>query len=310
MKIVTPNTFGSIIIFLSGAVAATLLIAQLSFRESKKNSSVSKNDSTYANQHFYLPEVPGEMTFAGERVPLERWEIREAFDRELIYNYYTPGHISYILKLSKRYFPLIEERLKVNGVPDDFKYLCVAESNLQNIISRVGATGFWQFMKGTAPAYNLTVNEQVDDRYDVLQSTDAACTYLKMAYKKFGNWTAAAASYNCGMGGYNSQAVFQKTYNYYDLNLPEETNKYVFRILAFKQLMSNAKAMGYTVNDTNGYQPFNTRDIAVTSSISNLADWAISNGTTYKMLRILNPWLRSRSLTVAKGKHYIIKLPK
>ena len=301
--------FRSIIIFLSGALAATLLISQLSFKERNRKNNDNK-DSTNTKPSFYLPEVPQQMIFAGEKVPLERWEIREALDRELIYNYYTPGHISYIIKLAKRYFPVIEERLKANGVPDDFKYLCVAESNLQNIISRVGATGFWQFMKGTAPGYNLTVNDQVDDRYDALKSTDAACKYLKMAYAKFGNWTAAAASYNCGMGGYNNQAIFQKTYNYYDLNLPEETNKYIFRILAFKHLMSNAKKIGYTVDDNNGYQPFSTRDVTVTASIPNLAEWAISNGTTYKMLRILNPWLRSRSLTVAPGKTYIIKLPK
>lgn len=302
--------FKSIIIFLSGAVAATLLISQLSFKESKKQDTGNHKDSTYSRQSFYLPALPEQMTFAGEKVPLERWEIKEALDRELIYNYYTPGHISYILKLSKRYFPIIEERLKANGIPDDFKYLCVAESNLQNIISRVGATGFWQFMKGTAPDYNLTVNDQVDDRYDVLKSTDAACKYLKMAYDKFDNWTAAAASYNCGMGGYNTQAIFQKTYNYYDLNLPEETSHYIFRILTFKHLMSNAKAIGYMVDDTNGYQPFNTRDITVTSTIPNLAEWAISNGTTYKILRILNPWLRSRSLTVTGGRTYTIKLPK
>ncbi len=301
--------FKSLLIFFAGAIAATLFIAHLSFRETDDKNDRNGRDSTSPQQQFVLPQVPAQMTFAGEKVPLERWEIREALDRELIYNYYVPGHISYILKLSKRYFPLIEERLKANGIPDDFKYLCVAESNLQNIISKVGATGFWQFMKGTAPGYNLTINEQVDDRYDVLKSTDAACAYLKVAYAKFGNWTAAAASYNCGMGGYNNQATFQKTYNYYDLNLPEETNRYIFRILTFKQLLSNAKALGFTVDDKNGYLPFDTRTITVTSSIPNLADWAIQNGTTYKMLRILNPWIRSRSLTVAGGGSYNIKLP-
>jgi membrane-bound lytic murein transglycosylase D len=299
----------SILIFFSGAIAATLLISQLSFRENNRSNTDNHKDTTSSQQSFYLPVVPEQMTFAGEQVPLERWEIHEAFDRELIYNYYTPGHISYIIKLSKRYFPIIEERLKANGIPDDFKYLCVAESNLQNIISRVGATGFWQFMKDTSPGFGLTVNDQVDERYDVLKSTDAACKYLKMAYAKFGNWTAAAASYNCGMGGYNNQATFQKTYNYYDLNLPEETNHYIFRILAFKHLMSNAREIGYTVDDTNGYPPFNTKDVTVTATIPNLAEWAISNGTTYKMIRILNPWLRSRSLTVTGGRTYIIRLP-
>jgi hypothetical protein len=249
------------------------------------------------------------MTFAGEKVPLERWEINEAFDRELIYNYNTPGHISYLLKLSKRYFPLIEERLKQNGVPDDFKYLCVAESNLQNLTSRVGATGFWQFMSSTGPGFNLNINANVDDRYDVIKSTDAACKYLKQAYAKFGNWTAAAASYNCGMGGYNNQATFQQTKYYYDLLLPEETSKYIFRILTFKHLMGNAKEMGYLVDDENSYQPIKTKTVTVSSSISNLAQWALDNGTNYKMLKLLNPWMREKFLTVNPGKSYEVKLP-
>jgi hypothetical protein len=309
MGISMSTRFKSVIIFSLGVLAAILFISQVAFKENEEKSGGRGGNGAYAQQQFFLPEVPEQMTFAGEKVPLERWEIKEAFDRELIYNYNNPGHISYILKLSKRYFPLIEERLKANGVPDDFKYLCVAESNLQNLISRVGATGFWQFMKDTAPGYNLSVNEQVDDRYDVLKSTDAACKYLKTAYNKFGNWTAAAASYNCGMGGYNNQATIQKTNNYYDLLLPEETNKYIFRILTFKQLISNAKELGFMVDDRNGYKPVNTRQVTVTESIPNLVDWAISNGTTYKMLKLLNPWLRSRSLTVAGGKSFVIKLP-
>lgn len=302
-----PNQFKSVIIFVAGALTATMLIFHFSFRDPEIDRQ--EKDTTSNTIRFQLPEVPAQMTFAGEPVPLHRREISEALDRELIYNYYSPGHISYILKLSGRYFPLIEERLKRNGVPDDFKYLCVAESNLQQLISRVGATGFWQFMKNTAPGFQLTVNEQVDERYHVLKSTDAACQYLKNAYAKFGNWTAAAASYNCGMGGYNSQATFQKTYNYYDLNLPEETNRYIFRILTFKHLLSNAAALGFAVDDSSRYAPIPTRGVLVTSSITNLADWAISQGTTYKMLRLLNPWLRSRSLTVSKGKSYTIQLP-
>jgi membrane-bound lytic murein transglycosylase D len=300
----------SIILFSMGALATALFFSQVAFKENDKKGGGNSAHANAPQQQFYLPEVPDQMTLFGEKVPLERWEIREAFDRELIYNYNNPGHISYILKLSKRYFPLIEERLKANGVPDDFKYLCVAESNLQNLISRVGATGFWQFMKTTSPGYNLTVTNEVDERYDVLKSTEAACKYLKQGYAKFGNWTAAAASYNCGMGGYNAQATFQQTKNYYDLLLPDETNKYIFRILTFKHLISNATELGYMVNDNNGYKPFNTREVTVSSSIPNLAQWALNNGTTYKMLKILNPWMRGRSLPVAGGKTYIVKLPR
>jgi membrane-bound lytic murein transglycosylase D len=187
--------------------------------------------------------------------------------------------------------------------------LCVAEGNLQNLVSKAGATGFWQFMKSSAPGYNLEVSNDVDYRYEVSKSTEAACKYLKRAYDKFGNWTAAAASYNCGMGGYNAQATFQKTYNYYDLQLPDETNNYLYRILVFKYLMSNAEELGYTVNDKNGYQPIKVRSIVVSSSIPDLAQWARNNGSTYKMLKLLNPWLRSRSLSVSGGKSYTINLP-
>lgn len=298
----------SVIIFSLGAVAGIFLISQVAFKDGDTKSGTRRSGSAQANApQLYLPEVPDQMTFAGEKVPLERWEVREAFDRELIYNYNTPGHLSYILKLSKRYFPLIEQRLRANDIPDDFKYLCVAESNLQNLVSRVGASGFWQFMKGTAPGYNLTVTEEVDDRYDVIKSTDAACKYLKQAYAKFGNWTAAAASYNCGMGGYNNFATQQQTRYYYDLLLPDETNKYIFRILTFKHLMSNAKEMGYMVNDQNGYKAFNVREVTVNTAIPNLVQYAIDNGTTYKMLKLLNPWMRSRSLP--GGRTYVIKLP-
>lgn len=294
----------SVILFLSGIVMGILIIFQLAFKENDK-----KQQNKSARAAFYLPKVPDEMNFAGEKVPLERWEVNEAFDRELIYNYTNYGHISYILKLSQRFFPVIEERLKENGVPDDFKFLCVAESNLQNVISKVGATGFWQFMNYTGPEFNMEINSNVDERYNVIKSTDAACKYLKQAYAKFGSWTAAAASYNCGQGGYNQQAVFQQTKNYYDLQLPDETNKYIFRILTFKYLITNAKEIGYTVNDTNGYDPFDTKDIIITASVPNLATWAISNKTTYKMLKLLNPWMRGRSLPVKPGKSYVVKLP-
>lgn len=299
----------SIIYFSIGVICGILLISQLAFRENNKQTKNKEKAGKYTPPQLYLPEIPDQISFAGEQVPLDRWEVREAFDRELIYNYNNPGHISYILKLSKRYFPLIEARLKDNGIPDDFKYLCVAESNLQNLTSRVGATGFWQFMATTGPGYNLEVNNNVDDRYNVIKSTDAACKYLKQAYAKFGNWTAAAASYNCGMGGYNNWATFQQTKYYYDLLLPEETSKYIFRILTFKHLMSNSKQMGYMVDEDNGYKQFNTRTVTVTASIPNLAVWALDNGTNYKMLKLLNPWMRAKSLTVAPGKSYVVNLP-
>jgi hypothetical protein len=297
-----------IIIFSLGVLTGIFIISQLAFRDNAKKDKKEQQKSAPAPQ-IYIPQLPEEISFAGEKVPLDRWEVREAFDRELIYNYNAPGHITYLLKLSRRFFPLIEQKLKENGIPDDFKYLCVAEGSLQNLTSRVGASGFWQFMNATAPGYNLEISKDVDERYELIKATDAACRYLKTGFAKFGNWTAAAASYNCGMGRYNDLATFQQTKYYYDLQLPDETNKYIFRIITFKHLMGNAKEMGFMIDDENGYKPYNTRSVSVSSSIPNLAVWAINNGTTYKILKILNPWLRERSLNAKPGKTYIIKLP-
>ena len=153
------------------------------------------------------PVVPATYTLFNEKVPLEKFDVKERFDRELLVNTYMHGTNLYIMKLSARWLPAIEAKLKAAGIPEDFKYLCIAESALQNLISKAGATGFWQFMRGTAPGYGLEVNAEVDERYHPLKSTDAAIVYLKQAYNKFGNWTAAAASYNCGMGGYNASCL-------------------------------------------------------------------------------------------------------
>jgi len=291
----------SILNIAAGTLLGVIITTQLAFKN-------DKNPGEEATTYAPVPH-PDSLSFAGEPVPLKRWDVSERFDRELLFNYYNHANVLFLLKLANRYFPLISERLKANGVPDDFKYLCVAESNLlTGARSGVGATGFWQFMSGTAPGYGLQANSQVDDRYDVIKSTDAACAYLKNAYQKFGTWTAAAASYNMGQGGYNGQASYQGTHYYYDLLLPEETNRYLFRILAFKHLLENAEALGFQVKGGELYGEIPFRTITVDATIPNLAQFAQANGTTFKMLRQLNPWLRGRALTV-KGRTYDIKLP-
>ena len=297
------------VIFFSGLLAGFIILALLAFREEEQRKIEESEPRPVNNANWAPPPLPDGIDFAGEKVPLHRWEIREQLDREVLYNYYWQNNILYMMKLSGRYFPLIEPILKANNIPDDFKYLCIAESNLTNAISKVGAVGFWQFMKGTAPGYNIEVNANVDERYNVIKSTEAACQYLKTAYEKFGSWTAAAASYNCGMGGYNSQASFQQTTNYYDMLLPEETQRYIFRILAFKYLLNNADKLGFRLQDTERYRPVSTRTITVSQSIHNLATFARQQGTTYKMLKWHNPWLRSRTLPVRPGKSYTIILP-
>jgi hypothetical protein len=298
----------SILLFFAGALSVIFFIIILGFdKKERSTSEAAKLDSGYYK--WTVPPVPAEMTFAGEKVPLEQWEINEQFDREFTLIYYQTGGLLNILKYANRWFPVISERLKQNGIPEDFKYLCVAESHIQNLISRVGAVGYWQFMSYTAPGFGLEVNSNVDERYHILKSTDAASQYLKQAYNKFGTWTGAAASYNCGQGKYNEQSVFQRTKNYYDLHLPEETNHYMYRILSFKYIIENQRQLGYVPNTSDLYSPYQTKTITVSSTIPNLVDFAVNNGTTYRMLRILNPWLRGRSLPVRNGKSYTILLP-
>jgi hypothetical protein len=255
------------------------------------------------------PDVPKTFTLFGEKMPLHLWDVRERFDKELLFNSYMQGSTSYIIKLAGRYMSIIEQKLKEHGVPDDMKYLCVAESALRNQKSRVGAAGFWQFMKGTAPRYGLHIDSEVDERYNPYKSTDAACKYLKQAYAKFGNWTAAAASYNCGMGGYNGNANRQGSYNFYDLFLPQETMKYIFRIAALKYILENQKALGYNLSAEDIYKPIPTRSVTISGSLGDLSAYAQSQGTNYKTLKFLNPWLRNRSLNNKSGRRYELLLP-
>ncbi len=256
------------------------------------------------------PDVPKTYTLFGERVPLEQWDVRERFDRELLYNSYMQGSTTYIIKHTGRYMPMIERILKEKGIPDDMKYLCVAESALRNQRSRVGAAGFWQFMKKTAPSYGLYVDDEVDERYNPVKSTYAACKYLRQAYNKFGNWTAAAASYNCGMGGYNGNCTRQGTKNYYNLFLHSETMRYIFRIMALKYILENQKALGYNITAEDIYRPHSTRTVTITAGIGDIATWARSKGTNYKTVKFLNPWMRNRSLYNKKGRTYRVLLPR
>ena len=294
----------------AGIVAAASIVAAVAFDKSDPGEDlVSIKPDGRLQYKWYAPELPKAISFAGEAVPLDRWEVRERLDRDVLVNYYTHGSLLYILKLTTRYFPLIESRLKANGIPDDFKYLCVAESSLQHLTSSAGAQSLWQFLGATAVQYGLQVDGEVDERYEVTKATDAACKYFRAAYDKFGSWTAAAASYNCGMGGYNAQATYQGSNNYYDLLLPEETNRYIFRILALKYLISGANRLGYVIQGNDAYKPYDVKKVAVTESIPNLAAWADQQGTSYKYVKILNPWLRSRSLTVKGGKSYEVAIP-
>jgi len=256
-----------------------------------------------------LFEIPEKISFAGEPVPMKHADVMERFEREIYVNVYWQSNMILLMKRAGKFLPTIEKILREQGVPEDFKYLAMAESGLMNVVSPAGARGFWQFMPGTAKDYNLEVNDDVDERYHLEKSTIAACKYLKSAYSKFGNWTSVAASYNMGITGIGKRKQEQNQSDYYDLHLVEETSRYLFRILAFKEIFENPVKYGFEFSEKDIYKQPLYRDLVVDQSISSLAQWAIKHNSNYKLLKIHNPWLRSSKLDVKKGKEYLIKLP-
>ncbi len=253
--------------------------------------------------------LPSELSFCEEPVPLERIDIRERLDRELLVNTYWQSNTLLIHKRAARWLPMIEEVLQREGVPEDLKYIPLIESGLTNVISPAGATGYWQFMKETAITHGLEVNGEVDERYHVEKSTAAACRYLKDAHKKFGSWAMAAAAYNLGPGGVNKQVGRQGQENYFDLLLPEETSRYVFRILAIKEILHDPERYGFHIRKKDLYPPYVTRTVEVQGAVPDLALFAKAQGTDYKTLKLLNPWLRDTKLSNTAGRTYQILLP-
>ncbi len=259
---------------------------------------------------IYALHIPDSLSLVDEMVPVEQKDVRERIDREMLVNTYWQSNALLLIKRKNKYFPTIEPILKKNAVPDDFKYLAVAESGLQNVTSPSGAKGFWQIMRSTAKEYGLEVNKEVDERYHLEKATGVACQYLKKARNKFGSWTLAAASYNAGMTKIAKEIENQKVYNYYDLYLNDETSRYIPRIIMIKHILEHPRDFGFVFNTSDLYTPYDFYEVAVDSSIQNLAEFARKQGVTYKELKLLNPWLRSNKLTNKSKKTYYIKIKK
>lgn len=309
-----PIRFITIITFLILAFFLMNLIQKEEPKDTIKNTTTPVNViQSYKNvsdlYEIKALKLPENLNLAGERVPLEMPDIRERMDRELLVNTYWQSNGLLLIKRANKFFPIIEPLLEKYGLPDDFKYLCVAESALINIPSSKGAAGYWHFMPATGREYGLEVNKNVDERYNLEQSTRVAAEYLKKAKKKFGSWTLAAASYNAGRGRILQRMREQKVDNYYDLLLNTETGRYVFRILALKEIMQNPEKYGYIFDQEDLYQPIKTYDVEVTKPIPDIADFAKGYGVTYKELKNVNPWLRETKLNNKSGKRYIIKIP-
>lgn len=247
--------------------------------------------------------------FAGEPVPVNE-DTRERLDRELSINAYWQSTTLLNMKMAHKHFPVVEKILKENGIPEDFKYLAIAESGLRNVTSSASAKGYWQFMKPAATEMGLEITEDVDERLHIEKSTKAACNYIKQLYRRFGSWTNVAGSYNIGPTAFARSLAEQKESSYYDLNINEETSRYIFRIIAIKEIVRNPNDFGYYLEESDKYIPHpNLKSINITQTIPSLADFAHEYGTTYRLLKYYNPWLINNKLTVAAGKEYIIRMP-
>jgi hypothetical protein len=254
-------------------------------------------------------QVPKTMSFAGEPVPLSIPDVHERLDKELQINSYLHSNTMFLMKRANRWLPQMKEILEKHGIPEDFKYLPLIESNLLNVTSYRDAVGYWQILKASGKELGLEITNEVDERYDPLKATEAACKYLKKSYKKFGSWTMVAASYNRGMGGVERALESQKESSYYDLYLNDETSRYVFRILAIKEIAENPTRYGFTIDPSHLYKQESLKYIDVEESIRDLVTFAKAQGINYKLLKRHNPWLRDERLTVQKGKKYRIAIP-
>jgi membrane-bound lytic murein transglycosylase D len=278
--------------------------------EKIKEEPVTEQMTFVEGMNFAMPvPIPDSVSFAGESVPTDIFYVKEQLDRELTVNTYWHSSTLLTIKRAHRWFPLIEPILAQNGIPDDFKYLALIESGLLNVISPSGATGFWQFLEKTGKEYGLEINKEVDERYHAAKATEAACDYLNKSYRKFRNWTLVAASYNAGQGRIEETIEKQQVQNFYHMFLNDETSRYIFRILAMKIICENPVEYGFKLKKGDLYEPLSVKTVTVTSTISDLPSYARQQNTTYRMLKELNPWLRSDKLTVRSGKEYFISLP-
>jgi len=252
---------------------------------------------------------PNNLAFCSEEIDIKSEDIWERMDKELLKNIYWQSNTMLYIKRANKYFPIIEPILKANSIPNDFKYLAVIESGLENVVSPSKAAGFWQILKGTAKEYGLEVNHDIDERYNLEKSTRVACDYLKEAYEKFGSWTMAAASYNKGQNGISKLIEAQGSNNYYNLYLNTETSRYIFRILAVKEILENPKKYGFIFREKDLYSMPQYKIIEIDTTIERLSQFAKQQGTNYKLLKQLNPWLRQESLPDKSRRKYNLKIP-
>ena len=302
----------SVFVGITFAFVTFVLFSSYTGDKASGQTSLATESKDQLPQTVYSISLDKVYSFAGEEVPVaDNFDAKERLDRELLRSAYWHSNTILNLKRAHRYFPVIERILREHEVPDDFKYLAVAESDLSNAVSPAGAKGVWQFMKATAREYGMEINSEVDERYHLDKATHAACRYLKHLKKKFGSWTMAAAAYNVGGTKLNRESSTQRSRNYYDLNLNQETARYVFRIMAIKEIMSEPEKFGFYIEAEDKYPPLDDYyELEVKESVSNWGDFAQKYGTSYRMLKVYNPWLISSKLTNKAKKTYQVRIPK
>ena len=294
----------------ASALISVILIILLITGEFKGYSSpayiAAPGDTVFTNKTYKLPEI---VTFAGEKMPLENFDTRESLEREILTSAYRHSSTILIIKRANRYLPVIEKILRKNNIPDDFKFLAAAESEYSNMVSPVGATGFWQIMPETGREQGMEINSDVDERYDVEKSTQFACDYFRKSFERYGNWTLAAASYNGGRAAIDEQIEIQDQHNYYDLLLSEETARYIFRAVAYKLIITDPASYGFTIGKEDLYPELRFYEVRIDTAVTSFSKFAERFSTNYKMLKFLNPWLRKPYLNPKPSKVYFIKIP-
>ena len=269
-----------------------------------------KDKSTKSEVRYESVYMPNKITFAGEPMPLHLYYVKEALERELLSNAYFHSQTIRFIKQAPRFFPVIEPILKAHGIPDDFKYLALAESNFDpRAVSPARAVGLWQLLEGTAKDYGLEIDDEVDERYHIEKATAVACEYIKDAHEKFGNWTMVAAAYNRGMNGVQREIDRQQEEDYYDLLITTETARYVYRIVALKLILENPEKYHFYISDEEKYEVIPTKEVEITASVDNFADYAEKQGLSYKLFKDFNPWLRENKLTYSGKRKYWVKIP-
>lgn len=301
-------------IFIKNSLAVVGLICLsglfiFAVQKAPSEQAVASDESLVNDYNVYAVQIPENLDFAGEEMPLSDPDVYERMDRELLVNTYWQSNGLLMFKRAQKYFPIIEPILKKNGIPDDFKYLAVIESGLANVVSPAGARGVWQIMPATAKENGLEVNENVDERYHLAKSTEIACKYLLKSKQSLGSWTSAAAAYNAGNAGIGNRLKDQDVKSYYDLLLGEETGRYIFRIIALKEIMNNPKTYGFNFNKSDLYTHIPTYEVKVDTEVTDFTAFAKQHSINYKILKIHNPWLREAHLTNKTKKQYIIEIP-